>query len=232
MRVEQTKNKAAENKESNFKTEKSVFDSSGRTQTANITNAPKPGAFERILSEAREQTGKNEKTAAAKSDSSESAAKTSEAEEKKEANRKEEEKVKSQDKNKGESGGEQGNDDENSAVYANRIVSAGAKSAPEVSAPAARSILHVADLERIVSFVRAQTSGDGQQQLMIALKNSVLDGLQIRLTSDQNGNVKAEFLALNEKIRKQLKARKGELSEILKQRSNKFTEVKILLLED
>lgn len=231
MRVEQAKNKQLENKESNFKTEKSVFDSSNKAQTINTPNAPKPGAFEKILTEAREQTGKNEKSAANKSDATESAAKNSEAEEKKEATSRDEKKVKSEDENRGEGGDEQGNDDENSAVYANQILSPNAKSAAEISAPAARSILHIADLERIVSFVRTQNTGDAQQILM-KLKNSVLNGLEIRLTSDQNGNIKAEFLALNEKIRKQLKKREDELLEILKQRSNKFTEVKILLLEN
>ncbi|CAN5694605.1 hypothetical protein BH20ACI4_BH20ACI4_11340 [soil metagenome] len=59
------------------------------------------------------------------------------------------------------------------------------------------------------------------------LKNSVLEGLQIKLTIDENGKLKAEFLAINEKFKEQLKARKHELSEIFKNRGAKFSELEI-----
>lgn len=99
------------------------------------------------------------------------------------------------------------------------------------AAPPARAILHVADLERIVSAVRSNAFA-GSKQVTIDLKNSVLDGLQIQLTMTEQGNLKAEFIALNEQIKKQLDARKGELQSVLKDRSIKLAELKIRVLDD
>ena len=97
--------------------------------------------------------------------------------------------------------------------------------------PAARSILHVADLERIVSTLRTIESKNSKQ-VLIALKNSVLEGLQIKLTVDENGKLKAEFLALNERIKEQLKARQNELSEIFKNRGVKFQQMEIRTFDE
>lgn len=94
------------------------------------------------------------------------------------------------------------------------------------AAPPARSILHVADLERIVSAVRSETFA-GTKTVTIDLKNSVLDGLRIRLTVTEQGNLKAEFLALNEQIKKQLDARRSEIQAVLRSRSIKCGELDI-----
>lgn len=94
------------------------------------------------------------------------------------------------------------------------------------SAPAARSILHVADLERIVSAVRAQNLKNAQA-IVIALKHSILDGLQIKLTVGDNGVLKAEFLAANEQIKNQLEARKAELTGIIRERGINLSEMSV-----
>ena len=90
------------------------------------------------------------------------------------------------------------------------------------SIPPARAILHIADLERIISSVRAQNF-DGNSQIVITLKNSVCSGLQIKLTSDENHRVKAELIAANEKVKAQIDARSGELADLLRQRGLKLT---------
>ncbi|HEX8734854.1 MAG TPA: flagellar hook-length control protein FliK [Pyrinomonadaceae bacterium] len=94
------------------------------------------------------------------------------------------------------------------------------------SAPAARSILHVADLERIVSAIRAQNLKNAQA-IVIALKHSVLEGLQIRLTVEENGKLKAEFLAASEQIKNQLDARRHELTAIIRERGINLSEMNI-----
>ncbi len=96
----------------------------------------------------------------------------------------------------------------------------------ETSTPPARSILHIADLERIVSAVRTESFADSKE-VTIDLKNSVLDGLRIKLTLTEQGTLRAEFLALNEQIKKQMDARKNELHSVLKDRSIKCGELKI-----
>ncbi|HLM03244.1 MAG TPA: flagellar hook-length control protein FliK [Pyrinomonadaceae bacterium] len=94
------------------------------------------------------------------------------------------------------------------------------------SIPAARSILHVADLERIVSSIRAQNLKNAQA-IVIALKHSVLEGLQIRLTVEENGKLKAEFLAANEQIKNQLEARRHELTGIIRERGINLSEMSV-----
>lgn len=83
-------------------------------------------------------------------------------------------------------------------------------------ATAARSILHVADLERIVSAVRAQLA-DGRHVVTIELRRSVLEGLQVRLSAE-GGRVTAEFIAASERVRSQLDARATELADLLRGR--------------
>ncbi len=92
-----------------------------------------------------------------------------------------------------------------------------------VAVPPARAILHIVDLERIVSSVRAQNFADGNSQVVITLKNSVCSGLQIKLTTDENHRVKAELIAANEKVKAQIDARSGELADLLRQRGLKLT---------
>lgn len=82
----------------------------------------------------------------------------------------------------------------------------------------ARAILHVADLERIVSAVRAQALAEGGREVVIELKRSVLEGLRVRVSTDAAGRVTAEFIAASERVRAQLEGRTPELAELLRSR--------------
>jgi hypothetical protein len=83
------------------------------------------------------------------------------------------------------------------------------------AAPAARAILHIADLERIVAAVRTQLHSGGRHEVTLELNRSVLEGLRVRLTTDAQGRVNAEFIAATEKVRAQLDARAADLSALL-----------------
>jgi hypothetical protein len=92
----------------------------------------------------------------------------------------------------------------------------------EVAAPSdaasARAILHIADLERIVSAVRTQLLAGGRHEVTIELRRSVLEGLQVKLSAGADGRITAEFIASSERVRAQLDARSGELADILRSR--------------
>lgn len=90
--------------------------------------------------------------------------------------------------------------------------------APTAEATSARAILHVADLERIVSAVRAQVVDGGRHVVTIELRRSVLEGLKVKLSTDGGGRVTAEFVAASERVRSQIEARAGELAELLRGR--------------
>jgi hypothetical protein len=89
---------------------------------------------------------------------------------------------------------------------------------PAQGETAARAILHIADLERIVSTVRTQTLAGGVREVTVELRRSVLEGLKVKLSLDGAGRVSAEFIAASERVRAQLDARAGELAEILRSR--------------
>lgn len=82
----------------------------------------------------------------------------------------------------------------------------------------ARAILHIADLERIVAAVRTQLVSGNRQEVTLELHRSVLEGLRVRLTTDAQGRVNAEFIAATEKVRAQLDARSADLSALLRGR--------------
>lgn len=82
----------------------------------------------------------------------------------------------------------------------------------------ARAILHIADLERLVAAVRTQLLSGGRQEVTLELHRSVLEGLRVRLTTDGQGRVNAEFIAASEKVRAQLDARAGDLNDLLRGR--------------
>lgn len=222
MKVEAAKNNSVDKKETKnvYKTEKSVFNTT--TNPLKAVETPTTGAFAKILEETRRE---KEISRAAKPDSGDSDKQTLKSE-------KDEKISRTADENKEteEHGGKHGDadaqhGDENHSQTIPLAVSQSSSNS-EISAPAARSILHVADLERIVAAIRTETF-QNQKQVAIALKNSVLQGLQIKLTLTENGKVRAEFLAGGEQVKKQLKQRKKELTEILGNRSALFSEVEI-----
>ncbi len=96
----------------------------------------------------------------------------------------------------------------------------------------ARAILHIADVERIVSSVRTNILENGLPQIVIDLKRSILEGLQIRLSTDQNGKIVAEFIASSEKVKAQIDAKNKELAEILANRGIPLASVKTTLNSD
>lgn len=83
---------------------------------------------------------------------------------------------------------------------------------------AARSILHIADLERLISTIRAQSNLKGRREIIIKLKHSVLAGLQVKVLTDPSQKVQIEFLAANEKVRKQIEENSDELAGIIRGR--------------
>ena len=83
---------------------------------------------------------------------------------------------------------------------------------------AARSILHIADLERMISVVRKQISLGGKREITLELKRSLLEGLKVKITTGDAAQTEIEFLAANDKIRSQIENRSEELAEILRGR--------------
>ncbi len=83
---------------------------------------------------------------------------------------------------------------------------------------AARSILHIADLERMISVIRKQISAGGRREIQIELKRSILEGLKVKISTAETGQTAVEFLAGSEKIRSQIEDHSPELAEILRGR--------------
>jgi flagellar hook-length control protein FliK len=96
----------------------------------------------------------------------------------------------------------------------------------------ARAILHIADMERIVSAVRTQISDKGLPQIVIDLKRSILEGLQIKLSADQNGKIIAEFIASSEKVKNIIEAKNRELFDILTNRGIQVSSLKTTINGD
>jgi hypothetical protein len=92
--------------------------------------------------------------------------------------------------------------------------------------PGARLILHIADLERIVSAVRTQAVAGGVREVTIELRRSVLEGLRVKLSTDGAGRVTAEFIAASERVRAQVDARASELAELMRSRGINLSEVR------
>ena len=227
MKIEPSKNHSVDKNESKnvFKTETSVFNSSNPLKTAEaLVPAPTTSAFAKILEENRKE---KDNSSASKSDSSDHDAKVSKSEKDEKINRLADEKKELEERNNknGDSDARQEGDENQSQMISLAALQSQINSVSETVSPA-RSILHVADLERIISTIRTENF-QNQKQVTIALKNSILQGLQIKLTITENGKIKAEFLAAGEQIKKQLNLRKKELAEILSNRSALFSEVEV-----
>lgn len=97
---------------------------------------------------------------------------------------------------------------------------------------AARSILHIADLERLISTVRTQIGLGGRREIVLQLKRSVLEGLQVKITTDANSKVALEFLAANENVRSQIESHSQELGEILRGRGINLETLKTTVNSD
>lgn len=97
---------------------------------------------------------------------------------------------------------------------------------------AARSILHIADLERLISTIRAQSQLGGRREIILQLKRSVLEGLQVKITTDPTTKVQIEFLAANEKVRSEVEKHSEELAGILRGRGINLETLKTTVRSD
>ncbi len=231
MKVATSKNnQVTKHETSNVKTEKSLFNSSQLPiSNDKLTPPPTSGAFAKILDDARHETNKgNDKSLKSNGDASEALDKVGEEEKRTDKSKQTEENGEIEERGGNSQDGEENNENEENHSQLPMNLVAEKKNSHEANAPAARSILHIADLERIVSSVRSE-SANNQKQILITLKHSVLEGLQVRISLEENGNLKAQFLAKNEEIKKQIKKRERELLDILKQRSPRFSTIDILL---
>ncbi|MBS1795807.1 MAG: hypothetical protein JSS81_18275 [Acidobacteria bacterium] len=220
MKIDASKNSTENIKDPNvYKTPKSLYE-----PASPAGREPAATGFARILDEKRPAEKSTGKDSAGKETASDSKTETAEAGSKDRVEQTKEEKRHNRE-GRGETGEQSGGEGENPLLLIPVPPVGSAETAAETT-PAARQILHVADLERIVSTIRSE-SFQTEKRVTIALRNSILEGLQIRLTVNENGRLKAEFLAGDEQTRKQLDRRKNELSEILRQRSKAFSEVEI-----
>lgn len=225
MKIEPNKNNHHERKDSSVKKTESALHKF--LNQKDVPDAkPTVGAFEKILAETRKQNKADEPFADLKS-SDHAEVKTDEPNDHLEIALAGKDELEEKAKHEEGGGSEQTGGDESNQFASAQIVSSNLKSAPENPVAAARSILHVADLERIVATIRTETF-QNSKQVQIALKNSVLKGLEIKLTIDANGKLKAEFLSQDSQVTKQLKARKRELNEIFIQRAVNFSEIEVV----
>lgn len=225
MKIEPSKTNQTDKRTSSAEKPSNSFQPS--FQPTEKLDSPPPGAFAKILEEARTQGQKDEHSSAGRRENhSDRKAETSETKDEK-TGKDIRDQEKTEEKNR-----KRGSDKENSEekndhpVFASADFQIASKRAPEIAPPAARSILHVADLERIVSSIRAHNLKN-LQAVIITLKHSVLEGLQIKFAMDENGKFKAEFLALNEQIKNHLTARKQEISVIFSERGIKLSDFNI-----
>lgn len=119
-----------------------------------------------------------------------------------------------------------GSDTGKGGGFEHRTASLRETTSPAQEQPGARMILHIADLERIVSAVRTQTVAGGVREVTIELKRSVLEGLRVKLSTDGAGRVNAEFIAASERVRAQIDARASELAELMRSRGINLAEVR------
>lgn len=94
---------------------------------------------------------------------------------------------------------------------------------------AARSILHIADLERMVSTIRTQTALSGKREIVLQLRRSVLEGLQVKITTDPSAKVHIEFLAASDKVRSEIEKHSSELAQILRGRGINLESLKTIV---
>ena len=229
MKIEPNKNNQHERKYSSIKKPESALHKF--VNQKDVPDAkPSVGAFEKILAETRKQNKADEPFANLKS-SDNAEIKADEPNDQLELALAGKDELEEKTKHEEGGDGEQTGGDESNQFASAQVINSNLKSAPENPVAAARSILHVADLERIVATIRTETFKNSKQ-VQIALKNSVLKGLEIKLTIDANGKMKAEFLSQDAQVTKQLNARKRELNEIFVRRAVNFSEIEVVEKEE
>ena len=126
-------------------------------------------------------------------------------------------------------GGDNSGGDSKGGGFEHRAASLRETTSSAQEQPGARLILHIADLERIVSAVRTQAVAGGAREVTIELRRSVLEGLRVKLSTDGAGRVSAEFIAASERVRAQVDARSSELAELMRSRGINLSEVRASL---
>ncbi|MDH3494651.1 MAG: hypothetical protein OEM82_13935 [Acidobacteriota bacterium] len=84
-------------------------------------------------------------------------------------------------------------------------------------APPARSILHVADLERLVALIRTEKAG-AMHAVSVKLNHSVFEGLEFRVSFEKGHGLSAEIVAGSETVRSALLERAHELIRLFAER--------------
>lgn len=97
-----------------------------------------------------------------------------------------------------------------------RLTARDVQAGGEVKSP--RAILNIADLERIVSTIRTQFVAGNRREVTIDLHRSVLEGLRVKLSSDDTGRVTAEFISGSAAVKEQLDAHASGLADLLRSR--------------
>lgn len=97
---------------------------------------------------------------------------------------------------------------------------------------AARSILHIADLERMISAIRAQAKPGGKREIYLELKRSALEGLRVKISTDAARQVRIEFLARSEAIRSQIENHAEDLRDILRGRGISLQSLRAVIDSD
>ncbi len=97
---------------------------------------------------------------------------------------------------------------------------------------AARSILHIADLERMISAVRKLNRLDGKREVTLELKRSIMKGLKVKITTGDASQVQIEFLAANESVRSQIEDHSEELANILRGRGVNLQLLRVTIEHD
>jgi hypothetical protein len=127
-----------------------------------------------------------------------------------------------------------GNDDETeSNVGGATAVRSEALSPGHIEVPyEPTSLLHPADLEKIIAAARVQVAPGGQTEVLLDLSRSLLEGLRVKVRTDGAGRVATEFLAANEGVKSLLDSRSAELISLLRSRGINLTEFKTSVATD
>lgn len=87
----------------------------------------------------------------------------------------------------------------------------------DLSTLPARSVFHVADIERIVASVRMQKNSEGLS-VTISLRHSVFEGLEFKVSFEKHRGITAELIAPNEAVKAAIADKMDALKSILAER--------------
>ncbi len=97
----------------------------------------------------------------------------------------------------------------------------------ELKSVNARAILHITDLERIISTIRSQKVGDSKE-VEIILKRSVFEGLNLKLSIKKDKTISLDFVTDSEKVGEIVNSQANELNELFKNRGINVRNINII----